>query len=177
MLRKTLKILHTLGSIGLTGAVAVHLVLLGMAPGPEAIQEHAVIRSAIAEVSGWILLPSLAVVFLSGLLSMAFYRPFRNAGWVWLKAILSLSVFGSILIHVHGTAIRTAEATRAAADGEIPVDRIPQYVHNEALILWIILLVCIANVVLGVWRPRAERWLGPQRAARGAPAQTTSRRS
>ncbi|MFP4130168.1 MAG: DUF2269 family protein [Halorhodospira sp.] len=162
MLKKTLKILHTLGSIGLTGAVAAHLVLLGMAPGPEAIQEHAVVRGAIAEISGWLLLPSLAAVLLSGLLSMALYRPFREAGWVWLKAILSLSVAGSILIHVHGTAIRSAEATQAAADGEIPLDRIPQYVHNEALVLWLILLVCIANVVLGVWRPRAERLNRPR---------------
>ena len=165
MIKKTLKILHTLGSIGLTGAVAVHLLLLGMAPGPESIAEHAVIRNAIAEIANWILLPSLAVVFLSGLLSMAYHRPFLQLGWVWIKAILSLSVFTSILVFVHGTAIRTAEVTQAAADGEIRVDEIPQYVHNEALVLWIILLVCIANVVLGIWRPRAERFARPRPAA------------
>ncbi|ABM61171.1 DUF2269 family protein [Halorhodospira halophila] len=159
MLIKSLKILHTLGAIGLTGAVAVHLILLGIAPDPEAIQEYAVIRGSIAAIANWLLLPSLAVVFLSGLLSMALYAGFRQAGWVWIKGILSFSIFSATLAFIHGNAMQTAAAAEAAAAGRIGVDEIPRYVNNEPLVLWVVLIICIANVVLGVWRPRWRSYL------------------
>jgi len=155
MLIKSLKILHTLGAIGFTGAVAVHLILLGLAPEPTtAIEEYAVIRGSIAAIGNWLLLPSMAVVFLSGLISMALYTGFRQAGWVWIKGILSFSIFSATLAFIHGNAVQVAAAAEAAAAGRIGVDEIPRNVHNEPLVLWVVLIICIANVVLGVWRPR-----------------------
>ncbi|MFP4147808.1 MAG: DUF2269 family protein [Halorhodospira sp.] len=160
MLIKSLKFLHTLGAIGMTGAIAVHLLLLGIAPSPEeAIQEYAVIRGNIAVISSWLLLPSLALVFLTGLLSMAFYAGFRQAGWVWIKAIISYSIFSASLAFVHGNAIQVASGAEAAAAGRIEIEAIPRHVNNEPLVLWVVLIICIANVVLGVWRPRWRSYL------------------
>ena len=166
MLIKSLKILHTLGAIGLTGAVAVHLILLGIAPEPEAIEEYAVIRGNIAAISNGLLLPSLALVFLTGLLSMAFYAGFRQAGWVWIKGILSFSIFSATLAFIHGNAVQSAAGAKAAAAGQIGIDEIPRAVNNEPMVLLVVLIICVANVVLGVWRPRWRSYLDrPRRTA------------
>lgn len=79
-MQKVMKCLHTAGAVGITGAVAAHLVLLGVLPDFETLAEAA----GIAALAPWLL-------------------------------------------------------------------------HSEWGPLWVILAICIANIVLGIWRPRLRR--------------------
>jgi hypothetical protein len=156
-MRKTLKILHSLGAAGLTGAVLVHLVLLYTLPATTELAEYAAVRSGIALVTQWVLLPSLAVMLVSGLLAIAAHTPFGNFAWVWLKFALTLSIFQPILMWIHGPAHREAEAAMALlADASADV-RLEGASAIEQGMLWVTLATCVANVVLAIWRPRFQR--------------------
>jgi len=159
--RKSIKILHTAGAVGLTGALVSHLILLSILPEPEALAEYAAVRQGIAAIAQWMLFPSLVLVLVSGMLSLAASKVYLNAGWAWVKALLGVSVFEGSLIAIQGPAKQAAErATQAVVDG-VPVS-VESTVHSETGAIWVILLVAVANIVLGVWRPRFER----RRAAR-----------
>jgi hypothetical protein len=54
--------------------------------------------------------PSLALVLISGLVSMIVHTPFQNAGWVWLKALLGFPLFVGTLITIDGLAQPWARA-------------------------------------------------------------------
>ena len=99
-MRKTLKFLHTVGAIGYAGAAAALLVLHAQLPDPEDLERFATLRMAMGAVAERILLPSIALVLVSGLLAMAFNRAFHNAGWVWLKLIFGVLVFEGTLVSV-----------------------------------------------------------------------------
>jgi fructose-specific phosphotransferase system IIC component len=89
IMRKSLKILHTLAACGMVGAVLAYMVLLLAAPQDTATA-YAELRQSIAALCDYLLLPSLALVLVSGLLSMAVHRPFLDKRWAWLKAALGL---------------------------------------------------------------------------------------
>ncbi|MEQ8858858.1 MAG: hypothetical protein RIC56_09440 [Pseudomonadales bacterium] len=156
-MKKALKLLHTLGAIGLTGALIVHLMLLAQLPHLETLAEQAALRESIATVARWLLLPSLTVVLACGLLSLAAHPPFREARWVWMKALLGLSVFEGTLVSIQGPAVRNAELTARALSGELDPARLAGMMHSEWGALWVILTVAVANVVLGVLRPSLRR--------------------
>jgi hypothetical protein len=48
-----------------------------------ALVAYAAVRSAIAALVKWLLVPSLALVLVSGLLAIALNRAYRDAGWAW----------------------------------------------------------------------------------------------
>jgi len=156
-LKKIMKLLHTLGAVGLTGALAVHLMLLAELPDARTLGEQALLRDAVASVARWLLLPSLTVVLACGLLAIAIHAPFREFRWVWAKALLGLSVFEGTLVSVQGPAVRNAELTAQALAGEIDPARLSAALHDEWGALWVILTIAVANVVLGVLRPRLRR--------------------
>ena len=79
MLRKVLKILHTLAAAGLIGGLGSYMILLVFAP-QETPAAYADLRQSIALVSDYVLIPSLAVALVSGLLAMAFHTPFMDKG-------------------------------------------------------------------------------------------------
>lgn len=89
-MQKIMKCLHTAGALGITGAVAAHLVLLSVLPDLETLAEAAALRSGIAALATWLLLPSLLLVLVSGLLAIAACPQFGNAGWVWVKVVLGI---------------------------------------------------------------------------------------
>jgi hypothetical protein len=151
--RRALKILHEVASAGIIGALAVHIVLL-VAARPMGPVEYAAIRQGIDLVARWVLLPSLALVLLSGLLAMAVHSPFHNAGWAWLKAatgVLMLEgTLGAINATARDAALLAAKVARGEADGSAMAD----VLRHEWGGLWVILGLSLGNVVLGVWRPR-----------------------
>ena len=67
--------MHTIGAIGLTGAMACLLVLLSFTPAPASLSEYAVMRAAMGGIATWIFLPSLALTLVAGLLAMGVGLP------------------------------------------------------------------------------------------------------
>jgi hypothetical protein len=160
-MRRLLKALHELGAIGVAGALAACLVLVATAPDPaDSLAAYAEARRAIAAITQWLLVPSLAAVLVSGLLAIAANRAFHDAGWAWVKALTGISMFEGTLLTVVGSAKQAATiSAAAAADAAGPLDTasLDEVLRTEWGGLWIIFALSIANVALGVWRPRLKR--------------------
>jgi len=165
-MRKFLKFLHTLGGIGLTGALLVQLLMLQNMPAVESLEAYATARGQMGLVAKWILFPSLAVVLVSGLLSMAWTDAFHGKGWVWMKLALGVSVFEGTLVAIQGPARREAELAVRALAGEVDPALLASTASSEWKSTLVILGVAIINVVLAVWRPR----FGRRKTATSAPA-------
>jgi hypothetical protein len=154
MLGRLLKLLHELGAIGVLGSFACCLVLVATAPPSRSLAAYAAVRQSIAAISHWLLVPSLALVVVSGLLAIAANKAYVNAGWAWFKAALGLGMFEGTLLTVAGSARRAAELSALAAAGKPDPAEIAQVLHAEWGGLWVLLALSIANIVLAVWRPR-----------------------
>jgi hypothetical protein len=174
-IRKTLKILHTLATCGIIGGLAAYMLLLTVAPqGTPAA--YADVRETIAAISNWILLPSLAVVLVSGLFAMAAHGPYTEKRWVWLKAASGILMFKGVLTIVGAKADHAAVLARDVAAGTASPEALQNALTYEWPTLWIMMILSVANVVLGVWRPKlagsAERRTAKARAKPVAVAAT-----
>ena len=58
----------TRSAIGLMGAMACLIVLLGWAPPPASLAEYALFRGAMGAIATWIFFPSLGLMLIAGLL-------------------------------------------------------------------------------------------------------------
>jgi hypothetical protein len=156
-LRRFLKFLHTMGAIGLIGAIACLLVLVILAPPPTSLAGYALIYGAMAKIATWILFPSLALTLIAGLLAIAWNRAFHDAGWAWAKLATGVLVFEGGLVYVQGPINEEAERSASALAGHVSSAALAGPYGAEQGSLWVLLAVGIANVVLGVWRPRLMR--------------------
>ena len=146
--RLGLKAMHDMAAIGIGGGLAACLVLNLMAASL-APAEFAVARQAVAAIARWLLLPSLAFVLVTGLLAIAATRGYHDAGWAWVKALLGLSLFEATLVTI-GASSRQAELAAAAADPAL----LAALLRSERNTLYLLIALCIVNVVLAVWRPK-----------------------
>ncbi|MDJ0940816.1 MAG: hypothetical protein QNJ00_13730 [Woeseiaceae bacterium] len=153
-MRRFLKFLHTAGAIGVAGGLAAFMLMLSAAPEIGATPEYATVRSTLALVSRWLILPSMALVFLSGILSMAVHFPFQNALWVWIKLGAGFLIFESMLATIDAPARDAALAATRAVAGEIDAAELAREVVDRWGAWWTILVLAILNVALAVWRPR-----------------------
>ena len=153
-MRRTLKLFHTVSCAGFTGGITVYLMLLAYSPDATDIDAFDQNRQNIALVAHWLILPSMAVILLSGLLSIAVHRPFQEARWVWAKALSGILVFEATLASVDGPAQRAAQTSAAAIAGEIDVSELATKIHDHNGALYILLGLAVANIMLGIWRPR-----------------------
>ncbi|MEJ2540096.1 MAG: hypothetical protein P8188_09020 [Gemmatimonadota bacterium] len=153
-MRKTLKFLHTMAAIGFTGGLAALLVLHSRLPEPSELEQFATLRLAMGAVAQWILFPSMGLVLVSGLLAMAVTPSFQDRAWVWAKLATGILVFEGTLAYVQAPMERAAARAQRALDGEIPWTELGATLRPEWGSFWVILGVAVANVVLGVWRPR-----------------------
>jgi hypothetical protein len=154
ILRKLLKVLHEIGSVGVLGAFAASLVLIACAPSPHELLAYAAARQGIAAIARWLLVPSLALVLISGLLAMVANDNYMAAGWAWIKALLGLSMFEGSLVTVSGSARHAAELAALAASGHPDPVQLAEALRTERGGLWLLLVLALANIVLAVWRPR-----------------------
>lgn len=165
-MRKGAKILHTLASCGLIGGLGCYMILLLAAP-QDTPAAYADLRQSVAAISNYVLLPSLAIALVSGIVSMMVHRPYLNKGWAWLKAALGLLMFKGVLTVVGAKADHAATLSQRIADGEASADVLDAALALEWYTLGAVMVLSIANVVLGIWRPRLMRQSG--RRAPGVP--------
>ena len=154
-LKQTLKFLHTLASCGLIGGLTVYWVLLVYAP-QDTPARYADLRQSITLLSNRILLPSLAICLVTGLLSMAVHRPFQEKRWVWVKALLGIGMFEATLGVIGSKADYAAKISAKIAAGEADGALLKSALATEWSSLFAVMALSVANVVLGVWRPRLK---------------------
>ena len=85
----------------------------------------------VAALTRWLLVPSLAIVLISGLLAIAANRTYANAGWAWVKALLGLGMFEGTLISMDSGARRAAELSALAASGHGDAAQLASVLHSE----------------------------------------------
>jgi hypothetical protein len=139
------------------GALAAMLVLHTLLPAPDDLAGYTIMRVAISRIAEWMLLPSLGLVLVSGLLSMAAGKYFHNAGWAWAKLAMGVVMFEGTLLAVQGPAEREAQLAESVSAGEAPTSQLALALSSEWYSLWIIAMLAVLNIVLGIWRPRFGR--------------------
>lgn len=164
-MRKFLKFLHSLASCGLIGGLLVYAILLAEAHR-DTPADLAHLRWSIAALSNYLLIPSLALALVTGLLSMVVHRRFLDKRWAWIKAALGLLMFKGVLTIVGAKADHAAALAERIASGAADVDALDSALAYEWATLAALLTLSVANVVLGVWRPRLA-WRS-RSAAQGA---------
>lgn len=152
-MRHLIKFLHTLGAIGMMGAMACLLVLLAWLPEPADATASAALRAAMGGIATWIFLPSLALTLVAGLLAMAATRAYQNAGWALTKLATGILVFEGGFAGVVGP---LQEAADAALSGDAAA-ALPQTLASARATIGVLLAIAAVNVALGVWRPRLAR--------------------
>ncbi|MEM1148695.1 MAG: DUF2269 family protein [Pseudomonadota bacterium] len=166
--RKLVKIGHTTASAGLIGGLLAYMVLLSV-QAPGTAEGYAQLRGSIKVISDWVIFPSLAIALISGLLSMVVHQPFQDRGWVWIKAALGILMLKGVLTVVHAKSASAAAISADIAAGIADPDALDQLLRLEWGTLWVVMGISIANIVLGVWRPRIIKW-GSQSKSSTAPA-------
>jgi hypothetical protein len=156
-LRRLLKILHEMGAVGVVGSFAACIVIILTAPPQQSLIGYAAARQSVAAICKWLLVPSLAAALISGLLAIAANRAYMDAGWAWVKALLGISMFEGRLVTVTASARHAAQLSALAAAGSPDPAQLAEVLRTEWGGLWILLVLSLANIVLGVWRPRFGR--------------------
>jgi hypothetical protein len=156
MLRKPLKALHEIGAIGTMGSFAACIVLLATAPA-KSLVAYAAVLQGIASITKWLLVPSLAIVLISGLLAIAANDAYKSAAWAWVKALLGIGTFEGTLLTVGASARHAAELAALAASGHSDAIQLARVLRTEWGGLWILSALALTNIVLAVWRPRLYR--------------------
>lgn len=157
-MRRLLKFLHTLAAVGLTGGAAALAVVLMLAPSSAEAPGYAPMLAAAAKIAAWIIGPSMALTVATGLLAMVATPAFQDAGWVWAKAATGILILEGGL-HVLGPLQQEAKRAAAAlAEGGADAANAARLYEAEVNTLWLLLAVSVANIALGVWRPKFPQY-------------------
>jgi hypothetical protein len=156
-MRRLMKFMHTMGAIGLMGAMACLLVLFSFVPTPSSLSEYALMRGAMGGIATWIFLPSLGLTLIAGLLAIAVNRGYHSAGWAWAKLLSGVLVFEWGFAAIQGPMQQEAELSARAMAHEVDPSTLAASLGAEWKSLWVMLAIATANVILGIWRPRLTR--------------------
>ncbi len=149
-----MKFLHTIGAIGLMGAMVCLVLLLGFTPAPTSLSEYALMRAAMGGIATWIFMPSLALTLIAGLLAIGVNKAYHSAGWAWAKLASGILVFEGSFTAILGPLQEEAELGVNAVGGKVDVATLSASMTAERNALWVLLAVATANVILGIWRPK-----------------------
>ncbi len=138
------------------GAMASLLAVMSLAPAPGSLAVQAAVTGAMANIATWVFMPSLALTLMSGLLAMGATPGYHDAGWVWAKAATGLLMFEGGLAYVLGPVQSVAKDAASALAGQLDPAAVARLPGAERTTLWLLLVVALANVALGVWRPKLE---------------------
>lgn len=155
-MRKAVKFLHSLAACGMIGALAGYVVLLSYGPQDTA-GAYADTRRAIMTLCDYILVPSLGVVLVSGFVSMLVHKPYMQKGWVWAKALTTIGIFEATLAVVQSKARDGADIAAKIASGELAPSALDELSREWGSIM-VVLTLAVLNVLVGVWRPKIEKW-------------------
>jgi hypothetical protein len=155
-MRKTIKILHSLASCGMIGALLGYMILLSYGPRDTPAQ-YADTRQAIVVLCDYILVPSLGIVLVSGFVSMLVHKPYMQKGWVWVKALTTIGIFESTMVVVQSKASAGADISMRIAKGQADASALAELAQEWGAI-GVVLTLAVANVLVGVWRPKIEKW-------------------
>jgi hypothetical protein len=155
-LRRLFKFLHSLAAAGLTGGITALAVVVILAPGSVGGAGYGPIMAAMAKIAAWVIAPSMVLTVVTGLLAMVANPAFYEAGWVWLKAATGLAILEGGL-RVVGPLQDEAKRAGAALAAGSDAASLAQLLSAEENTLWLLLVVSIANIALGVWRPRLPK--------------------
>jgi len=164
-MRKAMKFFHTLASCGLIGALFGYMIVL-IYTQHDTPAAYADTRQTIALLCNYLLLPSLGVALVTGLLSMVVHRPFQEMRWVWMKALLGISMFETTLAIIQSKANSAATISKQVAEGTADASVLASTLATEWYSLGAIMALSIANIVLGIWRPPLKQREVRQRAVR-----------
>jgi hypothetical protein len=155
-MRKTIKFLHTLASCGMIGALLGYMILLSYGPNATPA-EYVDTRKAIAVLCDYILVPSLGIVLVSGFVSMLAHKPYMQKGWVWVKALTTIGIFESTMVVVQSKAAAGVDISTKILKGQADASALSE-LSQEWGAIGVVLTLAVANVLVGVWRPRIEKW-------------------
>src|SRR6201996_111138 len=130
-MRRLMKFLHTIGAVGLMGAMACLIVLLGFVPKPDSLSEYVLITSAMSGVVTWVFFPSLALTLIAGLLAIAVNRAYHSAGWAWAKLASGILVFEWGFTAILGPLQEEAKLSARALTGGVDVSELAVSIGNE----------------------------------------------
>lgn len=143
-----------MAAIGIGGAMAALLAMLAVLPEPSDMAAYASARAMMLAIANYLFLPSLVLVLISGMFSYAFTPAYLNSGWAFMKLISGVVLFEGGLVAISGPMRREAErAAQALSSGE-PLTTASATMGSETFAICVMGSVVIANVALGIWRPR-----------------------
>ncbi|MEM1026130.1 MAG: hypothetical protein AAGD10_19225 [Myxococcota bacterium] len=156
-MKASLKFLHEIATVGVMGGSVAQLVIWGVASG-RALPEKALLYDMALTICKGLVLPSLVLVLLSGVLTMARHKSFHNPEWAWIKLLMTPLVLEATFVGVVGPAESAAELSQAMLAGRTvdPAD-LAHTLRLGTFGLWLILFVYAANVALAIWRPRVKK--------------------
>lgn len=154
-MRKTIKFAHTMGGIGMLGAIAGLLATHATMPDPMTepmlyLQQ----REVMAVLGRYLLLPAMGLTLVSGLASMAVVRAYQNAGWAWIKLGTGILMFEGTLLGIEGPIQREARVARQIIEANADLARLGTELGAEYASLWALGTVAVLNVVLAIYRPK-----------------------
>src|ERR1700749_1290660 len=138
-MRRLLKFLHTIGAIGLMGAMACLLLLLGFVPRPTSLPEYAMMSAAMGGIVTWIFLPSLALTLIAGLLAIAANRAYHSAGWAWAKLATGILIFEWGFTAILGPLQEEAELSARVLAGAADAAELATSMAAERSSPWVLL--------------------------------------
>lgn len=151
-MRKALKFCHHLSSCGMAAGLIGYAFLLVKGPqGSPAELAH--LRAMIAQLSNWVLVPSLGLALVSGLLAIVVHRPFQDLRWVWVKALIGMTLFESTLAVIQSKANDGAVIAAQLAEGKGSREDLQLILASEWTALYAISALVVASIAIGTWRP------------------------